>query len=185
MRRSNSSTWAAKCELTKHNNVLCSSKRTATPPLLPWRRFNYKIYRVLHVKSAILPFSREDPFRQCPWKRSSHGGSDCYVRPPLASCRQVLQLQPIDILRSDAVRRTRISLKYDSETSISILIFYNSYCHSASRCVSLKRNASLLRSISWNPTAYTSGGCSSQLSHDRKDTEGGWPLTFHVPTKIL
>lgn len=33
--RSNSSTWAARCELIKHIEVECRSNRTPTPPLFP------------------------------------------------------------------------------------------------------------------------------------------------------
>lgn len=38
LRRSNSSTWAARCEFTTQMSELWNRKRTATAPLLPWKQ---------------------------------------------------------------------------------------------------------------------------------------------------
>lgn len=59
------------------------------------------------------------------------------------------------------------------------------HSHSFSLGVLLKRKASVLRSSSWKPMPYTSGGSASTASHSDNPTVGDPPFTFQVPTNTL
>lgn len=89
------------------------------------------------------------------------------------------------------INKTNNTYQYIKIYTKTLLLFKkkcknkDTYCHSASLGVSLNKNASLLKSISWNPTAYKSGGFSSKLNQSLRDMVGGWPFTFQVPTNIL